>query len=116
MVAAGAALAVFACSAGEPPYDPALARSLYVTSGCVPCHGDAGRGDGGIAHTLTPRPRDFRDRAAFKYGRDVDRVAQTIFSGVTAFPTPMPAASHLTPAERRQLALYVLSLSDEDPP
>lgn len=101
-----------ACGPAEPPYDPVLARSLYVTGGCVPCHGDEGRGDGALAPTLTPRPRDFHDASAFKYGRDVDRVAHTIFSGLTAFPTPMPASTHLTPEERRQLAQYILALGD----
>jgi mono/diheme cytochrome c family protein len=97
-----------ACGPAEAPYDPALARSLYVTNGCVPCHGDDGRGDGGLAPILVPRPRDFRDRAAFKYGRDVDRVAQTIASGLIAYPTPMPAYGHLSLEDRRQLAAYIL--------
>ncbi|MDP1572104.1 MAG: cytochrome c [Vicinamibacterales bacterium] len=99
------------CGPSVAPYDPALARSLYVTNGCVPCHGDEGRGDGGLAPTLTPRPRDFRDAAAFKYGRDVERVAHTIASGLIAYPTPMPAYGHLSLEDRRQLAAYVLSLS-----
>lgn len=111
-LAVAALLGLAGCAPAEAPYDPVLARSLYVTGGCVPCHGDEGRGDGVLAPTLTPRPRDFRDPGAFKYGRDVERVAQTIFSGLTAFPTPMPASSHLSLEERRQLAQYVLALGD----
>lgn len=100
-----------ACGPADPPYDPVLARSLYVTNGCVPCHGDDGAGDGGLAPTLVPRPRDFRDAAAFKYGRDVDRIAQTIASGLIAYPTPMPAYGHLSLEDRKQLAAYVSSLA-----
>jgi cytochrome c len=108
-----AAALTAACAPADPPYDPALARSLYVTNGCVPCHGEWGHGDGGIAQTLTPRPRDFRDPGAFQYGRDVERVAHTIASGLLAYPTPMPAYGHLSLHDRRQLAAYVLSLAGE---
>ena len=105
------ALLAAACGPADPPYDPVLARSLYVTNGCVPCHGDDGAGDGGLALTVVPRPRDFRDAAAFKYGRDVDRIAQTIASGLIAYPTPMPAYGHLSLEDRKQLAAYVRDLA-----
>ena len=38
----------------------AASRGKVVYDGhCVECHGATGKGDGGAAHLMTPRPRDF---------------------------------------------------------
>jgi len=49
-------------------------RMLYAENGCASCHGAEGHGDGAISQTLDPRPRDFRDAAAFERGFDVHPV------------------------------------------
>lgn len=57
-------------------------RALYAENGCANCHGDKGYGDGVVAATLDPRPRDFRDVAAFKNGFDVAAIATTLATGM----------------------------------
>lgn len=48
----------------KPAANPMLpeARKFYAGR-CVPCHGSAGRGDGPTGVALTPKPRNFTDRA-----------------------------------------------------
>jgi len=50
------------------PADAALAlgKRVYETKGtCVSCHGAGGKGDGELAESLTPPPRDFCDTSGF---------------------------------------------------
>lgn len=99
-------------------------RTLYAENGCASCHGAGGRGDGPTSATLEPKPRDFRDAAAFKNGFDVQAIATTIATGILV-PAPhgtgatgaplhheqgMPKFPHLSEIERQSLALYVMSL------
>jgi high-affinity iron transporter len=100
------------CAPAAPLADPAEGRTLYAINGCPACHGDDGRGDGPLATVSMPRPRDFRDAAAFAGPRTVERIAEVIASGLTAMPNPMPAYGHLSEGDRRHLAAYVLSLGD----
>lgn len=86
-------------------------KALYRESGCGSCHGASGHGDGPVAKTLDPRPRDFRDQAAFKNGTDVGAIARTVETGVPQGGR-MPQFSHLTERERRSLALYVITLRE----
>lgn len=102
-------------------------RLLYGDNGCASCHGDKGYGDGTVAATLEPKPRDFRDVNAFKNGFDVQAIATTIAegllqhappaSGVTGAPVNhqqgMPKFPHLSDVERQSLALYVMSLHSQ---
>jgi mono/diheme cytochrome c family protein len=55
-----------ACRGTSEASSVSAGRVLYEENGCATCHGPAGHGDGRIAVTLNPRPRDFRDAAAFK--------------------------------------------------
>ena len=104
------ALTAGACR-GKPEASSASAgRVLYEENGCATCHGPAGRGDGRIAVTLNPRPRDFRDAAAFKKGTDELAIAATLVDGFGADGGQMPRFVHLTDWERRSLALFVISL------
>lgn len=116
------AAALTACNRGPTPTVEA-GRDLYRENGCVNCHGLEGHGDGNVAGTLTTRPRDFRDTAAFKQGTDVSAIAETIATGVLELSQRhwpgeehhnqvMPQFSHLSDWERRSLALYVISLRD----
>jgi cytochrome c553 len=99
-------------------------RMLYAENGCASCHGAEGHGDGAVAPTLDPRPRDFRDVAAFKRGFDVEAIARTLATGILAEAAPatgasgapqhhqqgMPKFDHLTETERQSLALHIISL------
>jgi len=99
-------------------------RMLYAENGCASCHGSEGHGDGPVSQTLDPRPRDFRDVAAFKRGFDVEAIAHTLATGILVDAAPasgatgapshhqqgMPKFAHLSEVERQSLALYVISL------
>lgn len=102
-------------------------RALYGDNGCASCHGDKGYGDGTVAATLEPKPRDFRDVNAFKNGFDVQAIATTIAEGILQHAAPatgatgapvhhqqgMPKFPHLSDVERQSLALYVMSLHSQ---
>jgi high-affinity iron transporter len=90
-------------------------RALYEANGCVSCHGLQGHGDGPVGKTLTPAPRDFRDAGAFKNGTDVAAIARTLAAGLSVNGGQMPRFSHLTEAERRSIALFVISLREQKP-
>ena len=100
-----------AAALGEPRV--AEGERLYRTNGCVTCHGAEGHGDGPVGRTLQPPPRDFRDGAAFKGGRDADGIALTLAAGVPAGGS-MPLYAHLTNHERASIARYVISLRETD--
>ena len=87
-------------------------RQLYAANGCGTCHGLQGAGDGPIAKTLTPPPRDFRDAAAFKNGTDPSSIANTIATGLTRDGGQMQSYFHLSDRERYLLARFVISLRD----
>ena len=89
--------------------DVAAGRELYFANGCASCHGALGHGDGPVAATLHPRPRDFRDAAAFKLGVDASAIAQAIGGGIPGGGA-MPPFPHLSRRERESLARYVISL------
>jgi high-affinity iron transporter len=95
---------------GAPSIDEG--RALYQANGCASCHGPNGHGDGPVGKTLTPMPRDFRDAAAFKNGRNVAAIASTLAAGLSRDGAKMPQFSHLTEAERDSIALFVLSAQD----
>ena len=87
-------------------------RELFERNGCAVCHGAAGRGDGRIAKTLTPPPRNFRDLTAYKQGASVEEITRTLEKGV-AGGTTMPAYPHLSLEERRSIALFIGHLQEE---
>lgn len=87
-------------------------KSLYAANGCGTCHGLTGRGDGPMAKTLSPPPRDFRDSSAFKNGTDPAVVASTIATGLTRDGGQMQPYLHLSDRERLLLARFVISLRE----
>jgi high-affinity iron transporter len=87
-------------------------KTLYAANGCGTCHGLTGRGDGPIAKTMTPPPRDFRDAGAFKNGADPASVANTIATGLTRDGGQMQSYFHLSDRERHLLARFVISLRE----
>jgi high-affinity iron transporter len=83
-------------------------RQLYLRNGCAVCHGDEGGGDGSLAATLKPPPRDFKEVAAYKKGATVAEIAQTIGKGLAG--TSMPAFAHISAADRLEIARYIAGL------
>lgn len=110
---AGVALLLFAaaCSVERTP-TVVHGRNLYAENGCANCHGQTGKGDGPIAKTLNPPPRNFTDDAAYRSGRDETSIAATLARGIDTDGSKMPAFAHLNDEERRSLALFVISLHD----
>jgi mono/diheme cytochrome c family protein len=82
---------------------------------CLTCHGKGGAGDGGIALTVSPRPRDFR-RGIFKWKSTertskpmVDDLVRTIQRGIPG--TAMQGFSRLDKNDVVLLAEFVVYLS-----
>lgn len=91
--------------------DIAKGQQLYKRYGCAVCHGKTGRGDGQIARTLNPRPRDFHKPGDYKYGRSIEAILRTIEKGVANNRgTGMPGYPHLPQEERKAIAIFIVSL------
>ncbi len=84
-------------------------NALYTRYGCTVCHGMEGHGDGPIAYTLKPPPRDFRDPGAYRIGRDVVTIAGTLKEGIPDNRSMLPF-THMKDEERFKIAMYVASL------
>ncbi len=96
--------------------DVAAGRAIYDNNGCANCHGTDGSGRGPNAAYMDPPPRDYRDPEAYKVGIDVDAVAESIAAGFSEDGGAMPAFSHLTAEQLRQLASFVVSLQRPESP
>ena len=88
-------------------------KALYTRYGCTVCHGMDGHGDGPVAYTLKPPPRDFRDPGAYRVGRDVVTIAGTLRDGMADSPSMVPFP-HIKDEERFKIAMYVASLQPAD--
>ncbi len=90
-------------------------KAVYLRE-CSACHGERGAGDGRAAEFLPVRPRDFTSRQyklrTTESGQSPTTadVLRTIERGIPG--SAMPAFKFLSPDERRQVAAYVLQLSD----
>jgi mono/diheme cytochrome c family protein len=62
--------------------DPLLTRGreIYIER-CVTCHGPTGLGDGPLARSLTPKPRNLADDP-WKYGDKPEQVLNVLANGV----------------------------------
>lgn len=81
-------------------------RSYYVQL-CLPCHGDAGRGDGEWAFRMTPRPTDLTGRRT--RGQSDETLRAIISDGVEG--TAMRGWSdRLSETQIRQVLGYVRHL------
>lgn len=107
------ALAALAAGCAGESDDGAVeqGKALFIRNGCAVCHGPDGRGDGQIAATLKPPPRDFRDPATYKNGPSKAAIARTIQKGMPG--TSMPGYAHLSAEEREQIAAYIRSLLEK---
>lgn len=86
-------------------------RDLFLSNGCVGCHGDSGHGDGPAGQALTPKPRNFHDKSAYKQGTSVDNIAKTIETGIPE--TAMVAYPHIPESDRRLIAHYIVFLQSQ---
>ncbi len=73
VVAMTAAFAVVAFAKG----DAGKGKAVFAAN-CAMCHGDAGKGDGAAGGALTPKPRNFTDKAIMSKKTDDD-----LFKAVT---------------------------------
>jgi mono/diheme cytochrome c family protein len=103
------AVALAARSHKAPKKTPELIERGKATYGiyCVACHGETGAGDGSVAATLNPRPRNF-STDEFKQGSRVNEIFDTLGKGVPG--TAMVKFTNLSEDERWALAWYVLEL------
>lgn len=89
-------------------------QALYKRYGCAVCHGAMGRGDGQMARTLNPRPRDFHDPSAYKYGRSLEAISRIIEKGaLNERGMGMPGYPQIPETERIALAGYIVSLQTQ---
>jgi mono/diheme cytochrome c family protein len=84
-------------------------------SRCASCHGVSGRGDGPLAASLNPPPRDFTKSTFGRYRTD-EALRQVIAGGGSALGLSpvMPAHPDLSDAELGQLVRCVRSFGSRD--
>ncbi|MBT3605853.1 MAG: cytochrome c [Candidatus Latescibacteria bacterium] len=117
-------LAVMACQEA-PKEEPVVVKktseaelqqgqALYKRYGCAVCHGRSGHGNGQIARTLNPRPRDFHKVKEYKFGRSVAAITRTIEKGtINERGMGMPGYPQIVETERKLIAAFIVSLQEE---
>jgi len=84
---------------------------------CAPCHGPGGRGDGPIAASYAPAPRDLKGDAWIYVGNDEGDLLQQV-ANLIRYGTPgagMPGFEYLNDADLAGLAGWVLRYRGMDP-
>lgn len=114
---AAVALVVTACGSGKAPEpEPRSGRQLYEEHGCALCHGPQGRGDGPVAPTLDPPPRDLGDPSTYRIGPAESEIASTLEEGILVFRgSGMPSYAHIPAEDRLEIARFVVSLQKAPP-
>ena len=113
LLSALAAVAAAATKSAPDSVAVVAGAKLYAQY-CTACHGKSGRGDGLIAESLKPKPRDFRDPKQLKSKTDDDLV-KVISKGGPALglsPTMLGWGATLKEPQIRQLAAFVRSMID----
>jgi len=90
--------------------DPVAAGKVLFMSACVPCHGEAGRGDGIAAKDLNPKPRNLTD-AAYMAPLD-DRYLYELISrgGIAVGKSAQMPEFALSPQDIQNLISFVRTL------
>lgn len=85
---------------------------------CTPCHGQAGRGDGPVAHYWTQLPKDLSDPARQERLTDGEMFWKLSRGHRQGADVIMPAFSERIPKaeDRWRLVLYVRTLRSSPPP
>lgn len=85
--------------APAPAGDPVAKAKTTFEQRCVPCHGATGNGDGPASASLSPRPRNYTDKAWQASVTD-EQLEKTIkFGGAGVGKSPaMPSNPDLDPA------------------
>jgi mono/diheme cytochrome c family protein len=105
-----------------PPIDPktvmtpnpalmARGKALYAQT-CATCHGADGKGDGPGGTGLTPKPRNFAEKATWKNGTRLEDIYRTLEEGVKG--SSMVSYNYLSKKDRMALAHVVQSLGTFD--
>jgi mono/diheme cytochrome c family protein len=92
----------------------AAGAKLFLRNGCAVCHGETGKGDGKIAHTLKKPPRDLHDLVSYQRGPALDQIEETIRQGIGIGEGSMPGYPHIKPEDRRRMAHFIRSLQGTD--
>jgi cytochrome c oxidase cbb3-type subunit I/II len=96
--------------AGVPAGDPARGKVVYQRY-CISCHGELGNGNGEVAPSITPKPRDYR-QGTFKCASTprgslplVSDLERTVANGV--YGTYMPAWYAIGARSRHDVIAYI---------
>ena len=119
-VVAGLA-AYFALSRSTEPIPPEIAadpmlvrgREIYLER-CVACHGPGGQGDGPLAKSLTPVPRNLASDP-WKYGDKPEQVLKVLAEGVKDAQMPAWAGTY-GPEDLKAIAAYVYQIAKKPVP
>jgi high-affinity iron transporter len=89
-------------------------EALFKRFGCAVCHGRNGHGNGQIARTLNPKPRDFHNVKEYKFGRSVEAIARTIGKGtINERGMGMPGFPQIPEEERNLIAAFIVSMQGQ---
>lgn len=105
-----------------PPIDPATVmtpnpalvargKDLYAKT-CATCHGAEGKGDGPGGAGLTPKPRNFAEKTAWKNGTRLEDIYKTLDEGIKG--SSMVSYNYLAKKDRMALVHVVQSLGTFD--
>ena len=111
-VVAALLLAPSARAAEPPKRTPELVEKGKASfeKNCASCHGPKGEGDGPLAKSFNPKPRNLATEPLAN-GPGVEKVFETLSTGRKG--TAMMAFRHLPEEERWALAYYVMSLRED---
>ena len=96
-----------------PAEDPVMAKAKQLfTMRCVQCHGASGKGDGPLAASLTPKPRNYTSKKWQKTVTD-DKIKETIKKGGAAMglSSVMPAQQDLNDEQLNGLVKLIRSFA-----
>ncbi len=107
-------IALFSMVAGlASAADPVAQGKATFQQYCVACHGSGGHGDGPMAASLNPKPKDFADKAYNRSLKD-DHLVKTITEGGQAVgksPVMPKFGGTLKPDQVKDLIAFIRSLA-----